>query len=344
MIPTVEWMANKFNEFNKDFFEGKLHTPKFVVGCDYGQWGYLEYRANYNKLTRKITKVLSQPVLKLTNAYDRDEKDVESTLLHEMIHLYVYEDKKIYPIRQHNCDEFKDKAVEIRGKGYTIEEKTNKKPSDIPVDSINNQGNNQEDGNMDPNSQQGGNGQQIDPSSQQGGNEQQIDQSSQQGNNAQQIGQSSQQGNNAQQIDQSSQQGNNAQQMDPNSQQDGNGQQMVPNGQQGGNMTPNKRKTNPNTVNTRKIVNGIIKLNNTLDTMLNNNYFKRKDTINTVNVLKNRLKREVPQLTESYLRKVVNETINKNVNNNCKLKLTESELHNIIKESVKRILSEKNII
>jgi hypothetical protein len=318
MIPTVEWMANKFNEFNKDFFEGKLHTPKFVVGCDYGQWGYLEYRANYNKLTRKITKVLSQPVLKLTNAYDRDEKDVESTLLHEMIHLYVYEDKKTYPIRQHNCDEFKDKADEIRGKGYTIEEKTNKKPSDIPVDSINNQGNNQEDGNMDPNSQQGGNGQQID--------------------------QSSQQGNNAQQIDQSSQQGNNAQQMDPNSQQDGNGQQMVPNGQQGGNMTPNKRKTNPNTVNTRKIVNGIIKLNNTLDTMLNNNYFKRKDTINTVNVLKNRLKREVPQLTESYLRKVVNETINKNVNNNCKLILTESELHNIIKESVKQILRENNII
>lgn len=260
MIPTVEWMANKFKYFNSEFFEGKLQAPKFVVGCDYGQWGYLEYRANYNKLTRNITKVLSQPVLKLTNAYDRDEKDVESTLLHEMIHLYVYEVEKTYPVMQHKCSGFIKMANKIKSKGYTIEEKTNKKPTDIPVNSINKQGN------------------------------------SQQGTN---IG---------------------------------------PNGKQGSNIDPNKQKTNPNTVNS------IIKLNGTLDTMLNNNYFKRKDTINTVNVLKNQLKMEVPQLTESYLRKVVNETINKNVNNNCKLKLTESELHNIIKESVKRILSEKNII
>ena len=267
MVPTVEWMSKYFNKFNKQYFEGKLETPQFIVGCPYGCFGYLEYRANYNKLTRKISKVLSQPKLMLTSMYDRKQKDVLNTMLHEMIHLYIYSVLKKYPMSQHG-GEFTKFANNLNSQGWNISEKNELSKTDKYID---------------PNKQNAATQNNVNP------------------NGATQNS------------------------VNPN----GAGQNTKQNNVKGQN---------------KKIVNSIIKLNGTLDTMLNNNYFKRKDTINTVNVLKNRLKKEVPQLTESYLRKVVNETINKNVNNNCKLKLTESELHNIIKESVKRILSEKNII
>lgn len=252
MVPTVEWMSKYFNKFNKQYFEGKLETPQFVVGCPYGCFGYLDYRANYNKLTRKISKVLSQPKLMLTSMYDRKQKDVLNTMLHEMIHLYIYSVLKKYPMSQHGSD-FTKIANNLNSQGWNISETNELSKTDKYID---------------PNKQNAAN-------------------------------------------------------------------------QNGPTQNVQQNKNNIKGQN-KKIVNSIIKLNGTLDTMLNNNYFKRKDTINTVNVLKNRLKKEVPQLTESYISKILNESINNIKHNNMgkKVRLTENDLHNVVKESVSKILSE----
>ena len=268
MVPTVEWMSKYFNKFNKQYFEGKLETPQFIVGCPYGCFGYLEYRANYNKLTRKISKVLSQPKLMLTSMYDRKQKDVLNTMLHEMIHLYIYSVLKKYPMSQHG-GEFTKFANNLNSQGWSISEKNELSKTD----------------------------KYIDPNKQNAATQNNINQNGATQNNVNTNG-----------------------------------------------TTQNTKQNNVKGQN-KKIVNSIIKLNGTLDTMLNNNYFKRKDTINTVNVLKNQLKMEVPQLTESYISKILNESINNIKHNNMgkKVRLTENDLHNVVKESVSKILSEMNL-
>ena len=213
MVPTVQWMSTCFNRFNKKYFKGKLQQPKFVVGCPDGYFGYLEYKANYNRLTRKITNVLSIPKLMLTNKYDRKAKDVANTMLHEMIHLYIYSVLKKYPFNQHGS-EFNDFINDnnLEGDGWNISAENKLQPTDRQID-------------------------------------------------------------------------------------------------------PNKPKQQRQKGQTKKMVNGIIKLNTTLDNMKSNNYFMNNDTITAVDLLKQELKKEVPQLTEEYLRKVINESIKKVLKN-----------------------------
>ena len=137
MIPTVEWMSKYFDTFNKKYFGGKLNTPSFVVGCQSGNWGYFHYDAEYNRLTRTITKVNSIPKLMLTNKYDRRAKDVANTMLHEMIHLYIYSVLKKYPIMQHG-QTFQKIANKLNADGWEISEENELKPTDKLVTTKNN--------------------------------------------------------------------------------------------------------------------------------------------------------------------------------------------------------------
>jgi hypothetical protein len=130
MIPTVEWMSRYFNKFNKQYFEGKLNEPQFVIGCPDGTWGYLEYNAEYNRLTRTITRVKTTPKLMLTNKYDRRAKDIANTMLHEMIHLYIYSVLKKYPLMQHNNPAFLKFQKILNNNGWEISEENQPKPTD----------------------------------------------------------------------------------------------------------------------------------------------------------------------------------------------------------------------
>ena len=119
MIPTIPWMKEKFTEYNKKYFGGRLPEPKFSVQPLADEWGNYKAQAQFNMLTRKIVNVTGPGTLCLTNSFSRKEEAVISTLLHEMCHMYVYLVMGIYPNDIHGR-EFLSIANKINGQGHNI--------------------------------------------------------------------------------------------------------------------------------------------------------------------------------------------------------------------------------
>ena len=57
MKPTVQWLEYNFDTFNVKYFEGKLPKPKFSLFCKEGDLGNYTPQAEYNTITRKVTKL-----------------------------------------------------------------------------------------------------------------------------------------------------------------------------------------------------------------------------------------------------------------------------------------------
>lgn len=130
MKPTVEWMKDNFSQFNKKYFNNLLPEPKFSTSCPTGNWGYYDVRGKYDKASRKMLKLDGPGTICLTSAYSRNEHDVQETLLHEMIHEYIYQVMKLYPKNQHG-ELFNNIANRINKQGgYNISEKTEVKSTD----------------------------------------------------------------------------------------------------------------------------------------------------------------------------------------------------------------------
>lgn len=75
MIATVEIITEKYDLFNKLYFEGKMHRPKIVVFRGTGKLG------GYFPKRRRM---------EITKGIDFEEKVLDSVILHEMVHQYVY--------------------------------------------------------------------------------------------------------------------------------------------------------------------------------------------------------------------------------------------------------------
>ena len=100
MIPTVQWMRMAFHKFNNQYFGGKLAEPRFDTNPPQGDWGHYKPQAYVKRGV--VTKLLGPGIISLTTKYSRSEKDVISTLLHEMIHMYTITCLGIYPNDQHD--------------------------------------------------------------------------------------------------------------------------------------------------------------------------------------------------------------------------------------------------
>ena len=129
MVPTIEWMQQKFALYNKKYFNGQIAMPKFSTNCPHGMWGYFKLDAICNPITRKITQFYDYGTLFLTDKYERNAKDVVNTLLHEMIHAYIYTVLKKYPFNQHGRD-FKEIANKLNSVGWNISEANEMKTTD----------------------------------------------------------------------------------------------------------------------------------------------------------------------------------------------------------------------
>lgn len=136
MKPTIPWMKQKFAEYNKKYFGGKLPLPKFEVKPMMDMWGKYDLNARYRNSDRKIVQINDTGVLTLTSAFQRNEKDVISTLLHEMCHEYLYLVEKIFPKNMHGV-EFMSVAANINADGWKIESETIEKTSDVYDESDN---------------------------------------------------------------------------------------------------------------------------------------------------------------------------------------------------------------
>lgn len=121
MRPTVQWLEYNFDTFNEKFFGGKLQKPIFSLQCREGDLGNYMPDADYNTITRKITKVKSPGTMSIAGQYSRSEKDIQTTLLHEMIHMYIFTVLKVNPRFAHG-EEFKNMAQKINRSGFNISE------------------------------------------------------------------------------------------------------------------------------------------------------------------------------------------------------------------------------
>lgn len=85
MLVTVSWIREKYNEFNKLYFDDLL--PKnlvFKVNRSKSSWGFASYRYDYSNDT------IHPEAITISNYYDSPEYVKIQTLLHEMIHIKDY--------------------------------------------------------------------------------------------------------------------------------------------------------------------------------------------------------------------------------------------------------------
>jgi len=86
MRPAEAYIAARFAEYNALFFGGKLPVPVFRSGNARSMLGHLRYRRKRSLLGR-VT--YSDFVLTISSRFDMPEEEVQDTIIHEMIHLYI---------------------------------------------------------------------------------------------------------------------------------------------------------------------------------------------------------------------------------------------------------------
>lgn len=80
MKPTIEFIQSNFHKYNYLYFEGCLTTPRFELMRSKTIFGQFCY-------TWPIYKI------RISTYYDREEKNILNTLIHEMIHMYIAQNK-----------------------------------------------------------------------------------------------------------------------------------------------------------------------------------------------------------------------------------------------------------
>jgi hypothetical protein len=107
MIPTEQWLSGCFADFNRKYFKNALQTPRFKVQkpCYVGgSEAFGGYYYNLSQILGKVFRVNSPGTIVMTGAWNRSAKSIGETLLHEMIHMYIYTVLKKFPRNPHNED------------------------------------------------------------------------------------------------------------------------------------------------------------------------------------------------------------------------------------------------
>ncbi|MDE5924655.1 MAG: SprT-like domain-containing protein [Muribaculaceae bacterium] len=86
MIPTKEYVERKFDEFNRLCFDGKLSRLPVVMSRGRSALGKLSFMRRRNP---DGSEVYSGFTLRISTRYDLDERLVEDTIIHEMIHYHI---------------------------------------------------------------------------------------------------------------------------------------------------------------------------------------------------------------------------------------------------------------
>lgn len=96
---TVPILKNMFIKFNNMYFDNKLKMPIIKISNTKSYLGYCTY--------------VPQLIIKISTYFNRDMHDIETTMVHEMIHLWQYYNN----CRDGHGKSFKQKAAEINARG-----------------------------------------------------------------------------------------------------------------------------------------------------------------------------------------------------------------------------------
>lgn len=102
---TTQWMSDTFDKYNKAYWQGKLRKPDFVI-C-------------HTKTLLGQFRFSGQWLIRISDKFDRTEKDYTNTLLHEMIHVYIRQNK-LKDTNRHHGEIFYGEADRINQYGWHI--------------------------------------------------------------------------------------------------------------------------------------------------------------------------------------------------------------------------------
>lgn len=86
MKPTIPYVTAKFREFNRMCFGGKLPVPPICLSRSRRTLGQVSFR---RERRRDGSYRYFDFTFRISDLIDRDERIVEDTILHEMIHYYI---------------------------------------------------------------------------------------------------------------------------------------------------------------------------------------------------------------------------------------------------------------
>lgn len=109
---TTRFLKEKFLQFNKEYFNNELNVPNFALSCCKNSLGDCSRKVNRFYGTISYT-------IRLSNKYVMGEKRYCNVLLHEMIHLYIFQ-KNLRDNNDHGII-FQSMMKKINSFGWDIE-------------------------------------------------------------------------------------------------------------------------------------------------------------------------------------------------------------------------------
>lgn len=87
MTITTDILVKKFNKFNRRFFNSSLPAIDIIITKEKNRFGSFEYIRQYDYHLGRTIEVPRK--ISISSYYDMDEKFIDETLIHEMIHYYI---------------------------------------------------------------------------------------------------------------------------------------------------------------------------------------------------------------------------------------------------------------
>jgi len=107
---TINFISREFDNINSKYFKNKLLKPRFEITHVKG------YLGQYHWVYSHDNSIFKDSVIRISDMYDRTREDIINTLAHEMIHLYIRQNK-IKDSRTHHGSVFHAVAGWLNSEG-----------------------------------------------------------------------------------------------------------------------------------------------------------------------------------------------------------------------------------
>lgn len=107
---TIDFIKEQFILINEKYFNNELLMPRFEIKHVKRFFGQYHWKYSYDE------NIFFDSVIRISDMFDRSEKDVINTIAHEMIHLYIRQNK-IRDTRPHHGRVFYSIADRLNKEG-----------------------------------------------------------------------------------------------------------------------------------------------------------------------------------------------------------------------------------